>query len=110
MSRNCLSINRLRPFTRVGVDFPLQAVQFIARHAIVLHVPHRWKVAGMNETDKETVGPKSLTKSIRFSTEQWARIEEASRQESERRGERIDPTALFREVGMPGIEAILAAA
>ena len=52
-------------------------------------------------------GPKSLSKSVRLSQEQWARIERAASIETKRRGVKVYPSALLLEVGMDGVDAIL---
>lgn len=53
---------------------------------------------------------KTARMTIRWSPDQFARIERAAKIESRRRGELIEPGALVREVTMPRIEEILAAA
>ncbi len=45
---------------------------------------------------------------VPISSTQKSRLQTAATLESQRRGEKVTPTALFREVGMAGIDRILA--
>lgn len=55
-------------------------------------------------------GAKDVNKTVRLSQEQWRRAVRASRIESKRLGVTVYPTVLLAEVGMDGIDGILARA
>lgn len=51
---------------------------------------------------------RDVTKSVRLSAEQWRRVQQAASLETQRTGSQVYPTALLAEIGMDGIDAILA--
>jgi hypothetical protein len=55
-------------------------------------------------------GAKEINKTIRLSQEQWRRAKKAAALETKRIGATVYPTVLIAEVGMDGIDAILAVA
>lgn len=55
-------------------------------------------------------GAKDINKTVRLSQEQWRRAVHAARLETRRLGEKVYPTVLIAEVGMDGINEIVARA